>query len=198
MWYRRLPSLGRLRIGVDGGRTWLLIMVLLFVVLLVPSTLQAHNGGTAQLTNVLSGPFRLYAWTQPDPMRAGEIHISVGLTDASLPAASGLEQPVADAVVSVTLIPVDPPGEPIPVATEPWSLSAVYFEADATLPTAGLWRFMINVTSPAGQGQAAFALTVLPARALNGSLLAGAGLAFCLLLLLIGLRNRRQAREKTS
>ncbi len=160
--------------------------------------MQAHNGGTAQLTSVLSGPFRLYAWTQPDPMRAGEIHISVGVTDAILPAASGLEQPVADAVVAVTLLPIDPPGEPITVATEPWTLSAVYFEADATLPTAGLWRFMINVTSPAGQGQAAFELTVLPARAINGLLVAGGGVTFVLLLLLIGLRNRRQAREKTA
>ena len=185
------------RHGVGASRTRLLLPIVLLVALvMVPSTMQAHNGGTPQLTSVLSGPFRLYAWTQPDPMRAGEIHISVGVTDATLPTATGLEQPVADAVVTVTLTPVEPPGEPITVATQPWTLSAVYFEADATLPTAGLWRFTINVTSPAGQGQAEFALEVLAARALNGPLLGGAGLAFVLFLLLVGWRNRRQAREK--
>lgn len=197
MSYRLLLRLVLPKIGISVGYCRLLVtLVLLVLWLWVPSTMQAHNGGTSQLASVLSGPFRLYAWTQPDPMRAGEIHLSVGVTDATLPSATGLEQPVADAVVTVTLTPLDPPGEPITVATEPWTLSAVYFEADATLPTAGLWRFTINVTSPAGQGQAEFALAVLAARTLNGPLLGWAGLAFVLLLLLVGWRNRRQAREK--
>lgn len=163
---------------------------------LLPTALRAHGGGTPQLTDLLSGPFRLYAWTQPDPIRVGEIHVSVGVTDALLPSAQGLEQPVADAVVLVTLTPLDPPGVPITVTTQPWTLSAVYFEADATLPTAGRWQFTIDVTSPAGTGQAQFELDVLAARSLSTPLLAAGGVGFILLLLLIGLRNRRQAKEK--
>lgn len=173
-------------------------IVSLLGLILVPTVLWAHGGGTPQLTDVPSGPFRLYAWTQPNPMRVGDIHVSVGVTDALLPSAQGLEQPVADAAVMVTLTPLDPPGESITVPTQPWTLSAVYFEADATLPTAGRWRFTIDVTSPAGTGQAAFELDVLAARTLSTPLLAGGAVGFILLLVLIGLRNRQQAKEKHS
>ena len=44
------------------------------------SSLLAHGGGTSQLSNAEAGPYRVFAWTTPEPWRAGEVHVTVAVT----------------------------------------------------------------------------------------------------------------------
>jgi hypothetical protein len=164
--------------------------------MLMPRLAAAHGGGTPRLTDVVAGPYRLFAWTQPEPLRAGDVHVTIGVTLAgeadAAPAADLLTQPVTDATVTMRFVAVDGQSETIERAAVLGGVGAVYYEADASLPTAGPWRFMIEVRGPAGEGRAEFTEEVLAARTVNGTLLAAGGVLFVLLIALIGLWNRRQ------
>lgn len=177
---------------------------LIALVLFTSSITHAHGGGAPQLTNADAGPYRLFAWTQPEPWRAGEVHISVGVT---LPPAAGttvdegvtnnaLDTPVTDAIVVVTLTPANGVGQSLTVEALPLEqLGSLYYEADAILPTAGEWRVRVDVTGPEGHGSADFVTQVLPARS-NKMLYALGGLVAALLALVtfVGLgRGRTQA-----
>jgi hypothetical protein len=65
-------------------------------------TAQAHGGGVPQLTNAPAGPYRVSAWTQPDPPRAGTLHLSIAVS-APQPGAAEAEagDVVLDAAVRV-------------------------------------------------------------------------------------------------
>ena len=65
----------------------------------------AHGGGTPRLTNAEAGPYRVYAWSEPDPLLAGDVHLSVVLTvpaesrpaDPTQRSGTQVEEPVTDA-----------------------------------------------------------------------------------------------------
>jgi len=160
----------------------------------------AHGGGAPQLTNAEAGPYRLFAWTQPEPWRVGEAHISIAVT---LPPAAdavvnegvtnnALDTPVIDAVVMVMLAPANDSGQSLTVDALPQEqLGILYYEADADLPVNGDWRVTVQITGPEGSGSAEFVTEVLPTR--SGSTLHALGgliLAVLALAALIGLRRR--------
>jgi len=168
----------------------------------VAAPLYAHGGGVPRLTGELAGPYRIFVWSQPEPLRVGDIHLSIGLVRAEAEgsrAADALDEPVTDATVTVSLQPVAENARPIrTLAVLQEQLGSYYYEADATLPTAGDWRITIDVSGDLGDGSAAFVGAVASAREVNWLLLIAAGLLLLCLLGLIGLWNRVQAKEIVS
>jgi hypothetical protein len=179
-------------LAVTGLILWLL------TISFAPVPLYGHGGGVPRLTGEIAGPYRIFAWTQPEPLHVGDIHLSIAVVKGA-PAddkgVEGLDEPVTDAAVMVQLRPTT--GETAPITIEAVlqeQLGSYYYEADATLPTPGEWRFTIEVRGALGEGSAAFATEVLAARRINWLLVAVAGLLLCCLLGLIGLWNRMQAK----
>jgi hypothetical protein len=163
--------------------------------LLWPALAFAHGGGTPRLTNEPAGPFRVYAWTEPEPWRAGEVHLSLAVTvpneNASNQPGAQVEVPVTDADIRVTYRPVE--GEPIVVeATRQTTLGNFYFEADTVLPAPGLWQIEIAIDGQQGTGSTQFQLEALPPRTINWTLVASAGGVLLILIALIGVWSRIQ------
>jgi hypothetical protein len=131
---------------------------------------QAHGGGVPQLTGAEAGPYRVYAWTSPEPWRAGTVHIDVAVAK---PAMSTGEVPVTDVQVFVRL--VGPEGTaPIEKQAVPLALlNSFYYEAEFELPVSGLWQIEIDVTAQEGHGTTGFALEALPPRTVNWTLVGG-------------------------
>lgn len=161
----------------------------------------AHGGGVPRLTDEVAGPYRLFAWTQPEPLRVGDMHLSIavvkGVRSGDQPAAR-LDEPVTDATVTITLQPLAQRDAPLRVSAmlQP-QLGSYYYEADATLPTAGDWRFTIEVSGAMGDGRATFIGTASPARQINWTLVISASLLLVGLLVLIGVWNRLQTKKPT-
>ncbi len=119
----------------------------------------AHGGGTPQLVAAPSGPYQVYAWTNPNPPRAGLVHVTVALVEPAT------QRPVLDAAVQIVATPNDD-GQPVAVpATHENATIKTYYEADLDLPAAGAWQFTVAHNDAAGSGSANFALDVQPAAA---------------------------------
>jgi hypothetical protein len=162
-----------------------------------PQVSRAHSGGTPRLTAAPTGPYFVYAWTDPEPWRVGEVHLSLAVTQpagqADNQAAGQVETPVTDVGIAVTLTPLDGAQPPIQVQAAPQTLlNDFYFEAIAELPAPGRWHIAIDVNGAAGHGSTEFELEALPPRTLNWPLLAGAGVALVVLVALMGLWSRQQ------
>ena len=188
------------------GATRLLGALLSMLIFILAATVAyAHGGGAPQLTDAEAGPYRVYAWTQPEPWRVGEAHISIAVTlpraaDATVDEGvtnNALDTPVTDARVQVMLTPVDAPDANVTVQAAPQELLGnLYYEADATLTMPGVWRVTVDVSGPRGRGEASFTIDVLPARSKNTLLIAGgAGLAALALAALAGILRGRRTTE---
>lgn len=130
----------------------------------------AHGGGVPQLTNAEAGPYRVSAWTLPDPIRVGEMHVSVAISEPPAPGTveEGMGDLVLDAQVRVQLEPVAQPGEGlVTFATREEAVNKLFYETDVDLPSEGQWQVNILVEGPAGSGKASFELRVLPASTFN-------------------------------
>ncbi|MFN8494959.1 MAG: hypothetical protein U0350_45570 [Caldilineaceae bacterium] len=175
-------ALGRLTLG-------LLTLLVLGLPYSEPSTVQAHSSGPPKLANAAAGPYRIFAWTQPEPLRVGDAHISVLVTLAAT------AQPVDNVQVKVHFVAQHEPSKDFVVLTAPQEfLSNRYYEADVQLPSTGLWRAIMNISGPEGEGSVSFDSEVLAAHSLNWWLIGGAGAALSLLLGLIGIWSRLQAK----
>ena len=173
------------------------VVVLLLVLVSTGRSAHAHGGGTPRLTAEPVGPYSLFAWTEPEPMRAGDVHVTLAVTTP--PPADAvvnndvvnnlLEQPIDGAEAVVTFRPADG-GAPVQLAAQPGTLNAFYLEADTRLPAAGRWTIEVAVTGPDGAGTASFDVDVLPARGINRWLIFGGLGLFLALLVAIGLWAR--------
>ena len=135
------------------------LITLALAILASPAPAMAHGGGTPQLVQAPSGPYQVYAWTNPDPPRAGVVHVTVALVEPAT------QRPVLDAAVQVVATP-DDGGHPVAVlATHENAVIKTYYEADLDLPAAGVWQFTVAHSDAAGSGSASFALDVQPAAA---------------------------------
>jgi hypothetical protein len=163
-----------------------------------PAVMLAHGGGTPQLTRAEAGPYSVYAWTVPEPLRAEEVHVSIAVTvPAANAAGQALEIPVTDAEVEVSFAPVGRPEQAITVQASPQSdLGNLYYEADAVLPTDGEWQVTVGVTGPSGSGSARFSVQVLPVVGMNWSLVIGGGVLLLIIVGLMGMWTRLQANKK--
>ena len=189
---RKLPS-----------RRWVMMLVLISIIaMLAAPPLFAHGGGTPRLTNVPVGPYHLYAWSEPEPWRVGQVHLSLAVTKPNPESNSNqIEIPVTDVEIIVTYTPIDDnddigganPSEPIVVqAVRQEFLSDFYYEADPTLTRVGDWQITVDVSGPDGSGSTQFAMETLPERTLNWTLIASAGAVVVVILALIALWSRSQ------
>ena len=164
--------------------------------LLTPALASAHGGGTPQLTRVPAGPYLLYVWTSPEPWRVGQAHTTVAVT--ALGAAG--ETPVTGAQVIVIYDPTDGADRTdrsiTAQAVEGKGANAGFYEADAELPSAGPWRVTVQVTGPAGSGQAGFDYAVQPAQSIN-PLLVGGSVVLVLVALGFGGMWLRKVQSRT-
>ena len=171
----------------QGGAT--AVIVLAAVLLLVRPTFA--NGGTIRVGNQLVGPYEVTVFTSPSPMEVGTVDVSVAVQRA------GSSEMVLDAQVSVVVEPVGRQGRGGAfAATHEQATNKLLYAANVDLPTAGLWRFTVEVESALGEGKVAFEAEVAePSPLSNPSLLLP--LAPILLLALWWLlRARRRAAAR--
>ena len=118
----------------------------------------AHGGGTPQLVAVPAGPYEVYAWTNPTPIRVGTLHVSVALVD---PAST---QPVLNADVQVVAAPVDPAAAAAvsSQATHTKATIKTYYETDMQMPATGPWQVEISYRDTTASGSARFEIAVQP------------------------------------
>ncbi len=196
---------GRRRFQPTRPGTLLLTCLLLALPLLalpllaLPRVVYAHGGGFPRLTGNEAGPYRLYAWSQPNPWRVGEeLHLSIGVTvsDAQVETATGpaAEALVSDANVSVLFIP--PFGQDaLPItrtAVVDQFLGGNYYETDVELSTIGDWRVKLTASGAAGSGSAEFVVSLLPKRQINWLLVGGGAVVMLILLVIAAVVGRMQ------
>jgi len=176
----------------------LLALALFLSFALSPAVAHGHGGGTPRITNQAIGPYRLYAWTEPEPMRVGEAHLTIAVTQvADKRAQPGqVETPVTDADVVVTFTPADALGQEIEVRADTTSsLGDVYYEADTLLPSAGEWVISIAVEGREGGGQGGFDVNVEAAHRLNWTLVGIGGILFVTALAFVAMRAGRRESQ---
>lgn len=136
-----------------------------------PPNVRAHGGGTPQLIDVRAGPYALWVWTDPDPLRVGQMHVSVAVAEPETQA------PILDAQVTVQ---IELPGEgttPLTAdATGTAAANKLLYVAILEPPVEGQWLVTVSVAGPAGSGWTDFEVPVLPPRPVNWGLIGGAGL----------------------
>lgn len=143
-------------------------LLLALLAVLPASTALAHGGGTPQLVQAPAGPYLVYAWTNPTPVRVGTLHVTVALTNPAT------DEPILDVPVEVILTPAGG-GAPVSArATHEKATIKSYYETDVEIPAEGPWRATITFQAPQGPGEAGFDVDVQP-RSISRWLLIGVG-----------------------
>lgn len=167
---------GKWKQRIERWRWWWVLLVAIW-----PTVVMAHGSGTPRLVNVAAGPYQLWVWSLPEPVRLGEMHLSVAVAPP---------EAATDLTVTIALAPVDPSAQSITLPTskqERWL--ETYYEVDWMIPTTGEWRATVHVRGPADSGQASFAFTVLPAPTVNWTLISWGALAFVAVLGMLWVRR---------
>ena len=152
----------------------------------------AHGGGVPQITDAPAGPYRLFAWSSPDPWQTGAAaHITVAVTVVD---AAGQTTPVSDAQVTVVLTAAGEPTQRVQFEATPNLTATGFYEADGELPVAGTWRVEVLVNGALGAGHGVFTNIVQPGSSNNWLIWLGAGAG---LLSLVGVVAMRQRTAKT-
>lgn len=167
----------------------ILAAILVGSLLLTYSQVYAHGGGTPRLTNEPAGPYRLYVWSSPEPLRVGEVHMTLAVVlppedsqtidESSL--FNDLDQVVTGADIELTFVPVSPSSlssaddviEAIRVKVFPSEINPLYYEMDTELPIAGEWQISIDIAGKLGTGTATFPAQIEDALLLDWGILAG-------------------------
>jgi hypothetical protein len=132
----------------------LICLLLASSFILLPSSFLRADGGTVRLSE-RSGGYRITVFTEPTPLRAGPVDVSVLVQDA----ATG--QAVPGAQVTIRAAPAGRWGEATayPATTESATnklLRAAHFE----LPEAGPWELEVVVEGPLGPARVRCAVDV--------------------------------------
>ncbi len=168
---------------------------MLCLTLLWPQVGLAHSSGAPVLTDKTAGPYRLFAYIQPEQLSVGNAHVAVAVTLA--PAKdnqnNGLLEPVNNAHVRLRWEPHSQPTQAFTVeALSQSALSDMFYETDVEIPSADLWRVTIEVEGLQGAGSATFERQVFAERQFNWVLIAATLLGLALLIGLLGLWQRTQ------
>jgi hypothetical protein len=116
----------------------------------------AHGGGTPRLVDEPVGPYRLYVWTKPDPVRVGTAHITAGVFTRAV--GSDRDEPVLDASVGLVVTARGGGEAWHGEASQQESTNKLYYEADVAIRAEGEWQVTVNIGGPAGEGSAQFDL----------------------------------------
>lgn len=166
----------------------LLLLCALALGLLGPLHVRAHGGGVPQITDAPAGPYRLFAWSSPDPWQTGAAaHITVAVTMVD---AAGQTTPVSDAQVTVVLTAAGEPPQRMQFEATPNPTAAGFYEADGELPVAGAWRVEVLVNGVLGAGHGVFTNAVQPGRSNNWLIWLGAGIGVLALVGVVAMRQR--------
>ncbi|MFN3980059.1 MAG: FixH family protein [Caldilinea sp.] len=169
------------------------VLLALLVALIAPLRLMAHGGGVAQITDAPAGPYRVFAWTSPDPWRAGEdAHVTVAVTRME----ADQTFPITDAQVTLRLFWDSQPDQPLTLQATPVSVVAAgFYEVDHKLSHDGLWRVEVTVQGDQGAGSVSFVMQAAPAATNNWFVWAGGALALLVVIgFLFGARKRSGVR----
>jgi hypothetical protein len=163
-------------------RRWLgaLLSLLALALVVSPRVAWAHGGGVPRLTNADAGPYWVSVWTQPDPLRVGQAHITVAVSEPSAAAAEQREAgaPILGATVRVAFEPLDTTGETLTVAaTHEGAANKLFYEADLELPETGRWQVVVTVEGPDGVGSTSFETQVAPPAPFSWTWVGGLGVA---------------------
>lgn len=142
------------------------IVVLLILLLTLPETpihVRAHGMGTPQKINEPAGPYLVSIWTDPDPLRVDEVHVTVAVTDRQTQA------PILDSRVTVQLASLEEESVSLSApATQENSPLKFLYVAVFEPPFAGPWRGTVIVDGPDGSGEpVSFDIDVLPPAPFN-------------------------------
>lgn len=155
----------------------ILLAVIFTISLALARAARAHGGGAPRLVNEDIGPYWISVWTAPQPVREGQLHITVAVAEPGESAGGQAGAPVLGAAVDVTLTPrAGGLADVRDQATNEQSANKLFYEADMIVPVAGDWQATVEVSGPEGSGQAQFDLTVEPAGSGNWMLFGGIGL----------------------
>lgn len=160
-----------------GFRLFLYLWLVWGVAASWPAITAAHSSGAPRLADVAAGPYRLWVWSLPDPIRVGETHMSVAVGEPE--ANTAQQKPAATALdVQFIISAVDRPDQQFTQqASKEERFLQTYYESDFTMPAIGQWRAVVSVTGPAGVGAAEFTFAVLPPQRVNWELVIGGGVA---------------------
>lgn len=148
----------------------------------------AHGGGVPQITDAPAGPYRLFAWSSPDPWQTGAAaHITVAVTVVD---DAGQTMPVSDALVTVVLTTAGEPTQRVQFEATPNLTATGFYEADGELPVAGSWRVEVLVNGALGAGHGVFTNTVQPGSSNNWLIWLGVGVGVLALVGFVGMRQR--------
>ena len=136
----------------------------LLLALLIIAPTQAHGIGKTLVLNEAAGPYLLSVWTDPDPLRADETHVVVGVTDPATrqPIVSGVE-------VTITLSAVDDPTLVFSETAGTDNVNRFFYAAEFNdQVTEGRWQVGVRVTGESGTGElAGHEIDVVPPRRIN-------------------------------
>ncbi|MFW6075379.1 MAG: hypothetical protein ACOC9Y_07275 [Chloroflexota bacterium] len=125
-----------------------------FLLLLLTANLASANGGQVRLEREETGPYLISAFTEPIPMREGEVDLSVQVFDADS------EEIIDDGLtILLTAAPLGTDSEAVPIETELTAGEATepgYHAAKFDIPEAGEWNFQLMVSGETGEGSAHF------------------------------------------
>jgi hypothetical protein len=130
--------------------------VLVSLLVTAGGKVSAHGGGTPRVVDEPVGPYRLYVWTRPEPIRVGTAHFTVGVFTRE--AGSDQDEPVLDASVELALVATEGGQGWEGEASREESANKLYYEADVTIPVEGEWQATVIVSGPAGSGRTGFDL----------------------------------------
>jgi hypothetical protein len=170
------------------------VLLVLAVLVLPVQVVEAHGGGVPRLTNAVAGPYWVSVWTQPDPLRVGQAHITVAVSQPASSAAGREEAgpPVLGADVWVQFRPLDHAGDALQVrATHEGAANKLFYEADLDLPEVGRWEVLVSVKGDAGSGDAGFEAEVSAPRSTNWWWIGGLGLGALTVLWVFQKRQRQ-------
>jgi hypothetical protein len=137
---------------------WAMALGGLLMAIMLPMLVTAHGGGVPVIAAEPAGPYRLYAWIDPDPLVVGVVHLTVAVTKP----VGEREQPVTGARVDATFAQTG--GVPLArTANEAASGQPGYYEADVEIGETGEWQVTVQVEGAEGVGTSSFSVTVLPA-----------------------------------
>ncbi len=157
---------------------WLLFIILCGLVF--PSRMvDAHGGGIPQIANAPIGEYVISVWTDPEPLRAGTVHVTVGLAQESAA--------VLNRAVNISIVPLGN-GQPIEaVATHENSANKFLYEADLQINRPGDYRFVVQIDDLVDQ--VSFVDTVEGASIANNPFVMGGVIVLVAVVALVGLRR---------
>jgi hypothetical protein len=183
---------------------WLLgVVLLLALAIITTGRAVGHGGGAPQIVNEPAGPYLVSAWTDPDPLRVGTIHMTVAVSEpAGVEAAAATEAGTAvlGAAVRVVLESMDNPTiRPVGgLATHENAINRLFYEADLDVPETGIWRVNLLIDGPAGAGETGFEVQVLPPSRLNWPILVAAAAVVLVAAVLVQISGRSRPPRNDS